>query len=68
MITYYCFNEQTETGNVVNKWTAKHVHEYYWMHWSAQMIARGLICDCTEENMLNDFMIVNWAWKEEIDE
>lgn len=64
----YAYNELAlidgkEAHLVITK-TEQQVLNMYWPYWSSAMLAHGgLSPRITEQNCIEDFVIVNWAWE-----
>lgn len=52
-------------GNVVIEKTEQQILDEYWDYWSGRMIEKFGTGDerITQENCIDDFVVVNWAWK-----
>lgn len=71
----YCFNDpifkgSKIIGNVVQQYTREDVLGEYWVSWSNAMVKKfgpghELI---TEDNCVEDWKTVNWAWEIEVED
>lgn len=58
---YFSFND-IESDSLIT-WSESEILNYYWDHWSNVMIKRGFSPAITEQNCIDEFIVVYWAWE-----
>ena len=48
-------------GNTKYTVTEEDIIELYWEYWNDSMIKVGKRSQCTRQNCIDDFVVVNWA-------